>query len=129
MNEVFEAVFDRLKSQLSVEIFDYVPQDFRAFPFIRIDALTLTENDTDFETGFDGSLQIIVYSNYRGSKEVADINYEIYQALHRYDLPDTANFGISTIHQEFSNILIENDGITRKSVQRFRILFEPLPEC
>ena len=127
MNEIFEAVYDRLSAQLTVSVFDHVTQDYSTFPYVKMDALTLTERDTDFETGFTGTIQIMVYSDYRGSKEVAGINYEIYQALHRYDLPDTTTFGVTTINQSFSSIITENDGITRKSIQRFTILFEPLP--
>lgn len=127
MNEIFEAVYDRLKSQLSVDVFDHVPQDC-ALPYVKIEPLESDNNDTDLETGFSSMMQVIVYSDYRGSKEVGGLNYEIYQALHRFDLADTVSYGISTIYQEFSTIVVENDGITRKSIQRFRILFEPLPQ-
>jgi len=39
MNEIYKAVYDRLKTQLDVDlnIFDHVPQDYNVFPYVRID--------------------------------------------------------------------------------------------
>jgi len=127
MNEIFTAVYMRLSSTLSVDVFDHVPQDYNVFPYVRIDPLTNNNNDTDFETGFISTVQIIGFSQYKGSQEVALLNSDIYDALHRYALPDTLSFGISTIHQTFSTIALEPDGKTRQSIQRFTIIFEPLP--
>jgi len=127
MNEIFKAVFNRLVDQLDIDVFDHVPQNYNSFPYVRIDPLATSNSDTELELGFDSTVQIIVFSDYKGSKEVADENYNIYQALHRYAMPDTASFCITTIQQEFSTVVLESDGITRQSIQRFRILFEDLP--
>ena len=130
MNEIFNAIYDRLVAQLvtpTVPVFDHVPQDHDIFPYVRIDPLELDNNDTDNETGFTGTIQIIGFSRYRGTLEVADLKDKIYDALHQWPAPDTTSFGISTIHQEFGTIATETDGLTRQSIQRFRVTFEPLP--
>lgn len=130
MNEIFKTIFDRLVSQLvtpTVPVFDNVPQNFNDFPYVKMDPLALDNNDTDNETGFTGTIQIIGFSRHRGTKEVADLETKIYDALNQWPAPDTASFGISTIHQEFGTIATEPDGLTRQSIQRFRVVFEPLP--
>lgn len=127
MNEIFQGIYTKLNTDLSVSVFDDVPQDGYNYPYVRIDPLVLNEADTDTETGFNATVQIIAFSQYKGSKEISNLATEIYNSLHRFAFPDTTSFGISTIHQEFSTIALESDGLTRESIQRFRIIFEPLP--
>ena len=127
MNEIFTGIYTKLNTDLSVSVYDDVPQDVYSFPYVRIDPLILNNADTDTETGFNATVQIIGFSQYKGSKEVVTMATDIYNSLHRYAFPDTASFGVSTIHQEFSTIALESDGLTRQSIQRFKIIFEPLP--
>ena len=126
INEVFDAIYDRVNAQLTEPVFDHVPENYSTFPYIKIDQPEMSDNDADDKPGFTGTIQITTYSRYKGSKEAADISLNIYNALNRYDMPDTSLYGFSTINQEFSNILTADDGITRHSVQRFRIIFELL---
>lgn len=127
MNEIFSAIYARLNDQVSVPCLDYVEKDYSTFPYVRIDPLQLTNGDTDNETGFDGTIQIIGFSRYKGAKEINELHQEIYNALHRWAMPDTASYGVSGVTQEFSTIATESDGVTKQSIQRFRILFESLP--
>lgn len=127
MSEIFAAIYTKLATDLSVDVFDNVPKDNYDFPYVRIDPLVSNKADTDTETGFTSTVQIIAFSRYKGEKEISDLATQIYNSLHRWAFPDTASFGISTIHQEFSTIALEPDGLTRESIQRFRIIFEPLP--
>ena len=127
INEIYNAIYDRVDAQLTEAVFDHVPENYNTFPYIKISPLELSENDTDDRPGFSASVQITSYSRYKGSLEVATIALNIYNALNRYDMPDTALYGFSTIDQEFSNIITTDDGITRHSIQRFRIFFELLP--
>lgn len=127
MNEIFQEIFTKLDTDLTVSVFDDVPQNKYNFPYVRIDPLVLNEADTDVETGFNATVQIIAFSQYKGSKEIVDLATDIYNSLHRFAFPDTASFGVSTINQEFSTIALERDGLTRQSIQRFNIIFEPLP--
>lgn len=127
MNEIFSLIFNRLDEYLSVNVFDYVEQDFNSFPYVRVDALTNGAMNTDLENGFASQVQIIIFSQYRGNREVGEISKEIYDLLHRWDAPDTLSFGISNINQEFQSSALDSDGKTRIGIQRFNILFEPLP--
>jgi len=130
VNEIYQGVFDKLRTDLatSIAIYDDVPQDVYNFPYVRIDPLSPVNNlDRDNITGFNATVQIIAFSQVKNSVEIVDLATQIYNSLHRFAFPDTASFGISTIHQEFSTIALENDGLTRQSIQRFNIIFEPLP--
>jgi hypothetical protein len=128
MNEVYKAIFDRLVSQVVPEVYDHVPQDLpdSIYPFIRLDPLQTTNNDVDDKSGFIATIQVVSYSQYRGSKEISDIALTIYNALHRYNFSDTANYGISGIQQTFERIATQSDGLTRNAVQQYEVLFEPL---
>lgn len=126
MNELFKAIYDRLTAQLSETIYDHVPQDTIVFPYVRVDPIELSNNDVDDKTGFNGDIKIISYSRYRGSKEISDLNLEIYNALHQWDFPNTASYSISSFFQDVSSIITDDDGLTRVSIQRFTLIFEPL---
>ena len=126
INEVFSAIYNRLDTQLATPIFDHVPEGEQGFPFIRVDPLELRNGDVDDKSGFVGSIQIISYSRYKGTKEVSDIALAVYGALHRWVAPDTTSYSFSTIHQTFSSMILSDDGLTRHSIQRFEVVFEPL---
>lgn len=131
MNEIYTAIYERLSDELDVAVGDHIPQD-SDYPYVQINGLNLTNNDTVVETGFTGTIDIITWSRYRGRKEVSTIMAEIFDALHHYDLGDSLihgikiNYGVSTIHQAFSQIITEGDGLTRQGIQRFNIIFEEI---
>ena len=123
---VQQAIDERLQG-LSVSVYDHVPQD-EPYAFVVIGDAENTANDTDTELGFNGLLTINTYSSEdteRGFEEISSIMLEIYSLLHRYDLAVTG-YGVSTLQQETSNLLRDNDGITRQGVQQFRIIYEQL---
>ena len=127
MNEIYQAIYTKLDTDITTAIFDHVPQDNYSFPYIRLDPIPLTNLDTDLEKGFNTTVQVIGFSQAKNSVEILDITTNIYNSLHRWAMPDTSSYGVSTIHQEFSTIVLEGDGVTRQSIQRFNIIFEPLP--
>lgn len=111
-------------------IYDQVPQvDDPAsntdFPYIVLGEWTMVENDTDTDTGFDATLTIHTWSRQRGYQECQNVMLQVYNALHRYTGLTVTGYGVSGIHQEFSDLMRDPDGITRHGVQRFRIYFEP----
>lgn len=127
MIEIQNLIISTLKTAMPlVEIYSYVPEGTEP-PYVHVGYLDSDENDTDTETGFISDVIISVYSRYRGFKESAGLQKEIYDALHRVSLSDTASFCISTIQQESSNIVTDSDGLTRVGVQRFTVIFEPIP--
>ena len=128
MSEVYKAIFDRLSAQLTADVYDHVPQDLpeSGYPFVRLDPLQLLPNDVDDKAGFVATIQAVSYSRYRGSKEISALTQTVYNSLHRYDLPDTATYGISGIQQTFERIATQPDGLTRNAVQQYEVLFEKL---
>ena len=123
MNEIMTAVYSRLDGQLSTPVYDHIPQD-TDYPFVQMVALNLDMQDTDNELAFNGTLDIVAHSDYRGSKEVNTISDSIYTALHRYAMPDTATYGVISIHREFYTVVSE--GETKQGLNRYRIIFETL---
>ena len=126
VNEIYAAIYARLDDQLTVPVFDHVPESEQGFPFVRLDAPELTENDVDDKVGYTATVTVIAYSRYRGTKEVSGIAADIHTALNRWAASDTASYSFSTIHQDFSSIVTESDGVTRMSLQRYILIFEPL---
>jgi len=127
MIEIQDAIIDKLRTENPLLCFFAYVEENQKPPYSVVSFPELDENDTDTEAGFSASVQIESYSRYRGAKEVAEVNKAIYDSLHRVTLSDTDSYGISTIQQSFSSIVTEGDGLTRVSVQRFTVIFEPLP--
>ncbi len=129
MNEIYSAIYDRLTSQLAESVYDHVPQDLNEnnYPFVRVDSLEINNNDVDDKTGFSATIQIVGFSRYRGVKEVSNIADSVYNSLNRFNFPDTSNYGISGIEETIRKIIVQSDGLTRNSVQRYELNFEPLP--
>ena len=130
MNEILTAIFARLDSELTAPVYDHVPQDptDSDYPYVKLGSLEPEDNGTDTETGFMLELEIFAYSRYRGMKEINDLDDQIYAALHRWAMPDTASYGISSIRERVRSVIMLDDGLTRESVQRIEIIFEPLPQ-
>jgi len=125
---VQQAVYARLNSQLSVPVYDHVPQpadsgDDSMFPYVAIGDDTGIEWDTDTSDGWEITLTIHSWSRTRGRLEVKTLQGEIWDALHRHDL---AVQGYRTVfcYSEFSETFLEADGLTRHGVQRFRIVID-----
>ncbi|MCP4491107.1 MAG: DUF3168 domain-containing protein [Gammaproteobacteria bacterium] len=125
MNEVYVVIFNRLESVLTVPVGDHIPQD-GGYPYVQVNPLNLTNDDTVEDRGFSATIDVIAWSRYKGSQQIAEMMGDIYTALHRYDLDDSANYCIVGIHQEFSKIITESDGLTRQGIQRFKLFFEEI---
>lgn len=85
---------------------------------------TMIEWDTDCETGFEGTVTIHAWdttANNRSFIPVKDVMGDVYAILHRAELSIT---GYNTVGMdfEFSETLLDPDGLTRHGVQRFRVL-------
>ena len=129
MNEIYQAIYNRLVSQLTESVYDHVPQDLpdSDYPFVRLDPVQPANNDVDDKSGFIATIQVVSYSRYRGSKEIATLADNVYNALHRFDFANTTTYGISDCIEAFRTIKTQPDGLTRNAVQQYQILFEPLP--
>lgn len=129
MNDVFLQIFNRLTIDLNpVLVYDYIPQDLKDndYPYTQIGSIDTVNDDTDSETGFDASVQVTSYSRYRGLKEINQLSGFIYQSLNHWRILNTATHSIGDITQISQTTIVAPDGLTRISVQSFRLYFEPL---
>ena len=117
--DIQQGIYDVLSAGLSYPVFDDVPQDFEGFPYVTIGDTTFGEFSSDIKSGFDITATIHVWSRYAGSKEAKEIQGEIYTLLHRQNLPLTGDYGISGITFDFSQVMLDPDGLTRHGVIRF----------
>jgi hypothetical protein len=122
------AIYSRLVSELSVPVYDAVPQavdagDNSAFPYVTVGDDSSTEFDTDTSIGFDTDCTIHVWSRYRGRREVKQIQKAIYDALHLHDLTVTGYHTVMVLFQSADSFM-DADGITRHGVSIFRIVTE-----
>lgn len=130
MVELQSAIYTRLNDQLSVPVYDAVPQavdagDNSAFPYVTIGDDSSSEFDTDTSVGFDTDCTIHVWSRYRGRREVKEIQKAIYDALHLYDLPVSGYHTVMVLF-ETADSFMDADGITRHGVMVFRIVTEDI---
>tara|TARA_R110000744_G_scaffold106775_1_gene203158 strand:+ start:4076 stop:4486 length:411 start_codon:yes stop_codon:yes gene_type:complete len=124
--DIQTAIFDTLKAGLTVPVYDDVPQEATAtdsgFPFVTIGDDTFNEGSTDTELGFFTTLTIHIWSRYAGFLETKQIQAEIYALLNRQTItmPNT-DYGIAGITFDFSNAVLDPDGLTRHGVSRFEL--------
>lgn len=119
--EIQQAVFQRLSDE-SLTVYDDVPEG-AAFPYAVIGEDTHVPFDTDDSLGAESTVTIHVWSRYRGKNEAKEIQAAIYDALTRQELT-IDGYDLITIEFEYSDVLLDPDGITRHGVQRFRCLTE-----
>jgi len=109
-------------------IYDNVPEAVDAgsdsvFPYVTIGDDTFIEWDTDNSQGKEGTLTIHSWSRYRGRKEVKEIQGAIYDRLHLSNLIFNGYYSVLML-SEYSETLVDPDGLTRHGVQRFRLIME-----
>ena len=116
---------------MPARVFDQVPQDTwrrpaagGGFPpYVVIGLATVRDFDTKTEDGCDQALLIHTWSRYRGFKEAKQIMAAVVDALDRQGLA-IAGHALVQLRFEFSDSFLEEDGLTRHGVQRFRVLTE-----
>ena len=117
------AIYAKLDTALSVPIYSAVPQGDAEPAFVTMDGFRANRNDTDTETGFDGTIDVHVWTEYEGWKELCTLQTTIYNAMHRTALTVTGH-AVIDVQQEFSEMRRDPDGITKHGIQRFRVIIE-----
>jgi hypothetical protein len=123
--ELQKAIFTKLSADLTVPIYSMgaVPDNARGL-YVTIGADTHLEFDTDDELGFESTITIHAWDNNsasRGFGEVKALQSDIYLSLHRAEL-NVINYNFISCSYEFSDTLIDADGLTKHGIMRFRIL-------
>ncbi|MEM7619768.1 MAG: DUF3168 domain-containing protein [Pseudomonadota bacterium] len=101
-------------------IYDYVKDDV-AFPFVRIDGSTSAPADVDGFSGTDEVIQIAVFSQAYGKREIKDLMGQVKEALHNVNLT-VANRPTALCWWDGTNLRRDPDGITHQGIMRFRVL-------
>jgi|TARA_R100000278_G_scaffold117416_1_gene97385 hypothetical protein len=121
-----QAIFSTLNgnttglSGASVSVFDNADES-TPYPYVIIGEETTANNGTKTLDGIEHTQTIHVWSQYRGLREIKEIMQSVYSNLHNTDIT-VSGASLVNIRQEFSTTLVENDGITRHGVMRFRVV-------
>lgn len=107
-----------LTSDLSCAVLDEVKQS-QNYPFLTIGEETAIDYSTKDVVGGEYTVNIDVWSQYKGSKETKQIMDKVHDLLHNKNLSVTG-FNLINLRFEFSDILRDPDGVTRHGVMRFR---------
>jgi hypothetical protein len=107
-----------LTSTLGAGVFDDVTEGTDT-PFVTIGEDTASEYDTKDLDGTETTINIDVWSEYKGSKECKQIMDRIHDLLHDSNISVTG-FNLVNLRFEFSDIIRDPDGVTRHGVMRFR---------
>ncbi len=81
---VHDAIWARLDDQLSVDVYDHVP-DQSAFPFVSIGQHDVDELDSDLVRAGTHRITLTIWSAHRGQQQVLDLMGQIDAALHHYE--------------------------------------------
>ena len=83
------------------------------------------DNAVDYDTktlaGGEITQEIHIWSQYKGSKECKQIMDKVHDLLHDSSL-GVSGFNLINLRFEFSDIMIDPDGVTRHGVMRFRAI-------
>lgn len=123
-----KGIFDALDGVISATVYDDVPDlpegmPDSNFPYVVVGDDTSRPWDTDDQLGEELTITLHIWSRYRGMKQVKDIMGEIYDVLHRGS-PTATGMRIVDCLFEFADTFLEDDGITRHGVCRYRLTVE-----
>lgn len=102
----------------NIEVFDDVPEG-TAYPYVSIGEDTAVDVSSKDNTIFEHTLTIHVWSQYRGRRDIKELMEQVHNALHNVTIT-VSGASLCNLRQEFQTTLLENDGITRHGVMRFR---------
>lgn len=96
-----KGIYQVLTMHQTAAVFDDVPENFEVKPpYITLGAFTCRSNGAKIEDISDVSLQIHVWSEYQGKKEVNEIANDVITVLGLVEIPMEDDF--KTIKQEIS---------------------------
>ena len=101
-------------------IYDEVPQN-SAYPYVVIGEETTIDAGTKDKDAQEFTQTIHIWSRYRGSKQTKDIAQRIYTLLHNVAISVSGASFVNS-RNEFFTILLDDDGLTRHGVMRFRVV-------
>ncbi len=109
-----------ITSTLSCGVYDEVIEG-NSYPFITLGEETAIDYSTNNLVCAETTINIHVWSRYKGSKETKEILDKIHDLLHDVNLSVTG-VNLINLRFEYSDIMRDPDGITRHGVMRFRAI-------
>jgi len=109
-----------LTSTLGAGVFDEVTEG-ATYPFVVLGEETATDYSTKDLDGGEITINIHIWSQYKGSKETKNIMDRIHDLLHDSDI-SVSGFNLINLRFEYSDIMRDPDGVTRHGVMRFRAI-------
>jgi len=109
-----------LTNTLGAGVFDEVVEN-ASYPFVALGEETAIDYSTKDLDGGEFTINIHVWSQYKGAKQTKEIMDRIHDLLHDSSL-SVSGFNLANLRFEFSDILRDPDGITRHGVMRFRAI-------
>ncbi len=92
-----------------------------AFPFIRIADIIGVPSSIDGFHGATHIVQVEVYSQYKGMKEIHELTTIIYNALHETNLTIATRPSALCFHENTKVQRDPTDGVTHQAIMGFRI--------
>ncbi len=109
-----------ITSTLSCGVYDEVVEG-NSYPFITLGEETAIDYSTNNLVGAETTINVHIWSRYKGSKETKEIMDKIHDLLHDVSLTVTG-VNLINLRFEYSDIMRDPDGITRHGVMRFRAI-------
>lgn len=109
-----------LTSTLGSGVYDEVVEG-ATYPFVALGEETAIDYSTKNTNGGETTINVHIWSQYKGSKETKQIMDRIHDLLHDSNLSVTG-FNLINLRFEFSDIMRDPDGVTRHGVMRFRAI-------
>lgn len=123
-NALQSAIYSALTNDATLSaaidgVYDFVPDNQNAFPFITIGDITLNERDTDDTNGYSAVFVVHTWSRSEGKKQAADIQNLVYGLLHKTS-PALSTGAVLLMVQESQEVMRDPDGRTFHGIQNFR---------
>ena len=109
-----------LTSTLGSGVYDEVVEG-ATYPFVALGEETAIDYSTKNTNGGETTINVHIWSQYKGSKETKQIMDRIHDLLHDSDI-SVSGFNLINLRFEYSDIMRDPDGVTRHGVMRFRAI-------
>lgn len=105
-------------------VYNHVPQD-SAFPYITFGVDTAADWGTKTEQGQAHTLDVHVWSRYRGTKEARQVLAAVYGVLHEQPgALSVSGHTVVEVRYRFSRVVRDPDGLTYHGVAQYQVLTE-----